>query len=84
MQVLEDHHQRLIEGLAQQYPLDRFERAPLLDLPIHLRQGILALDDTQQAEQVRQRIFHRAVEIASMRPANFLAPRSLDRPRPRF
>ena len=57
VQVFENHHQRLIEALAQQDPFDRFERAPLPHLPIHLRQRIVALDDTEQAEQVRQRIF---------------------------
>ena len=30
VQVLEDHHQRLIERFAQQNPLDRLVRPPLV------------------------------------------------------
>ncbi len=50
MQVFEDHRQRLVETLAQQDAFDRFERAPLLDLPIHLREWIVALDDAEQGK----------------------------------
>jgi hypothetical protein len=62
MQVLEDHHQRLIERLAQQYPLDSVECAPLAHLRVHLRQRIVAVGDAEQAEQVRQGIFEAAIE----------------------
>ena len=62
MEVLEDHHQRLVEAFAQQDPLDSFERTPLLQLPVHLRERIVALDDTEQPEQVQQRVLKRAVE----------------------
>jgi hypothetical protein len=41
-----------LSALAQQDALDRVERAPLLDLPVHLRERIVALDDAEQAEQV--------------------------------
>jgi hypothetical protein len=62
MQVLEDHHQRLIERLAQQNPFDRLQRPPLLDPPIRLRQRILTLDDTQQTEQIGQRLFQTSIK----------------------
>jgi len=62
VQVLENHHQRLIEGLAQQDPLDRLQCAPLLHLTVHLCQRIITFDQTQQSEQIRQRILQRAVE----------------------
>ena len=62
VQVLEDHHQRLVERLAQQDALDRIERAPLADLRVHLRQRIVALDDPEQREQIRQRVLQRAIQ----------------------
>ncbi len=62
VEVLEDHHQRLIEALAQHDALDRVQRAPLLDLPVHLRQRIVALDDAEQTEQIGQRVFQTSIE----------------------
>jgi hypothetical protein len=62
MQVLEDDHQRLLQALAQENPLDRFQRAAFLDLPVSLREWIVALDDSEQAEQVWHCIFEATVE----------------------
>jgi len=50
VQILEDHHQRLVERFAQQNPLDRLERPPLLQLPVHLRQRIGAFNDAKQGK----------------------------------
>ena len=41
VQVFEDHHQRLVERFAQQDALDGVEGAPLLDLPVHLRERVI-------------------------------------------
>ena len=46
-----------IQTLVQGDAFDRVERAPLFDLPVHLRQRIIALDDAQQTEQIGQRVF---------------------------
>src|SRR5215469_17562006 len=62
MQVLEDYHQRLIETLAQQEPLDRLQRPPFLQLPVRLRKRVIALDNAEQTEKVRQRVFERPIE----------------------
>ena len=62
VQVLEDHHRRLIERFVQQDALDRLQRPPLPDLPIHLRQRIVTLDDAEQAEQVGQRVFQTSLK----------------------
>ena len=62
VQVLKDHHQRLIERFAQKNALDSIERAPLLYLSIHLRKRIFAFDDSEQREQIRQRVFERPIE----------------------
>jgi hypothetical protein len=53
MQVFEDKHQRLIEALAQKDALNRILGATPADLRIHLRKRIVALDDTEQCEQMR-------------------------------
>ena len=74
MQVLEDHHQRVLERLAQDDPLDRFERAPAPDLRVHLGQRIGAFLYSEQSQQVRQRIAERRVECGK-RGTDFLAPR---------
>ncbi len=62
VEVFKDHHQRLIETLAQHDTLNCLQRAPLLDLPFHLRQRIIAFDDTQQTEQVWQGVFQTSIE----------------------
>ena len=62
VEVLEDHHQRLIQTLAQHDAFDRLQRAPLPDLPVHLSQRIVALDDSKEAEQVGQRVFQASIE----------------------
>jgi hypothetical protein len=73
VEVFEDQHQRLVETLTQDSALDRFQRPPLPDLPVHLRQRIVTLDDAEQTEQVRQRVFQTSIEDRD--PAgNFLAP----------
>jgi len=50
VEILEDYNQRLVETPAQQNPFDRVQRTSLLDLAVHLRQRIVTLDDTEQAE----------------------------------
>ena len=62
MEVFENHHQRLIERFAQSYALDRLQRAPLPDLPVHLREWIITLDNTEQAEQIGQCVFQTSIE----------------------
>ena len=51
MQVLEYHHQRLVEALAQEDALDASERAPLADLRVHLRERVVTLDDPEQPKR---------------------------------
>src|SRR5208282_6373298 len=53
-----------------------FERSPLPDLPVHLRNRILAFDDAEQAEQVWKSIFERTVE-REYAPGQLLSSRSL-------
>src|SRR5271170_8504841 len=72
MQIFEDDDQGLVETLTQQDAFDRFQRALLPDLPVHLRQRIGALDDTEQTEQVRQRILQTRIE-RERAPGYFLA-----------
>jgi hypothetical protein len=62
VEVFEDHHQRLIQTLAQGDAFDRLQRALLLDLPVHLRQRVVALDDAEQTEQIWEGIFERAIQ----------------------
>jgi hypothetical protein len=62
VQILEFHHQRLIETLAQDDAFDRLQRAAFLDLSVHLRERIVALDDAKQTEQIGQRVFQTSVE----------------------
>ncbi len=62
VEVFEDHHQRPVETLAQDDAFDRLQCAPLLYLPIHLRQRIVPLDDAEQTEQLGQRIFQTSIE----------------------
>src|SRR5208282_4318700 len=62
MEVLEDHHQRLIERLAQHDALDRIQRVPLSDLGTHSGKTVGTLNDSEEAEEVRQRILKRAVQ----------------------
>jgi hypothetical protein len=47
VQVLEDHHQRLIEWFAKQDAPDRLQRPPLPQLPVHLHQRVGALDNAE-------------------------------------
>src|SRR4029077_5097256 len=56
VQILENYYERLVEALPQNDAFDRLERPPLFDLSIHLLERIVALYDTQQREQIRQRI----------------------------
>ena len=62
MEVLEYQHQRLVQAFAQQNPLDRLERAPPTNLRIHLGKRIGAFHQSEQPEQIRQRVFQCAVE----------------------
>src|SRR5262249_25608574 len=66
VQILEDHHQRLIHRLAQQNAFDRVQCAPPFDLPIHLRQRVVALDYAQQAEQVGQSVLQPPIEDGNL------------------
>ena len=52
----------LIQALAHDDALDRVERAPALDLRIHLREWIGTILNPEQPEQVRQRVVERRVE----------------------
>jgi hypothetical protein len=54
---------------------DRVQGTPPFDLPIHLRQRVLALDYAQQPVQVRQRILQRPIEDGDL-ARNFLPPRA--------
>ena len=75
VQILEDHHQRLVEALAQQNAFDRIERPPPLHLPVHLRQRIVvALHDSEQTEQVWPRVFQGRIERDDP-SVDLLAPR---------
>ena len=71
MKVLENHHQRLIERLAQHDALDCVKRAAFFDLPIHLRERIETFDDAEQAEQIGQRVFQTSIEDRDL-ARNFL------------
>ena len=62
VQVLENHHYRLIETLAQENALDRILGAAAANLPIHPRKRIVALDQPQQSEQVGAGILERGIE----------------------
>ena len=62
VQVLKDHHQGLVQRLAQQDPLDRLQRAPRAQPFVHLRQWVIAIDNAEQAKQVGLRIFQGTVE----------------------
>src|SRR5216684_5702473 len=62
VEIFEDYHQRLVERFAQQDALDRFQRPPLPDLSVHLRQRIVTLDYGEQAEQIGQRVFQTSVK----------------------
>src|SRR5215469_12121670 len=62
VQVLEDHHQRLIETLEQQEPFDRLQRPPFLQLPVHLRKRVITLDNAEKSEKIWQRVFERPIQ----------------------
>jgi len=57
MQILDQHQQRLVHRLAQHQAFDGFVRAPAAQLRLHLRERVVALDQTQQGKEIRQRIF---------------------------
>src|SRR5262249_46176560 len=75
MKVLEDHHQRLIEALAQQQPLDRVQRAALANLRVHLGEGINRFGNSEQSKQVRDGILEGTIERENF-AVNLLAPRA--------
>ena len=54
VQVLKNHHQRLIETFAEQQPLERLERAALAGLRVHFGQRVLAVRAAQQTKEKRQ------------------------------
>jgi hypothetical protein len=62
VEVFKNDYERLVEALAQHDAFDCLQRAPRLDLPIHLRQRIVTIDDSKQAEQVGQRVFQTSIE----------------------
>jgi hypothetical protein len=47
----------LVEALPHQQPLDGLERALAADLRVHLRQGSGGVGDSQEGEEVGQRVF---------------------------
>ena len=65
-----------LRTLTQQDAFDRVERAPRLDLRIHLRERIVAFYYSQQAEEVGQRIFERALQRQHS-AGDLFAPRAL-------
>src|SRR6266852_4164885 len=66
VQILEDHHQRLVERFAQQDTLDRLERAALADLRIHLRNRVIAFHNPQQRIEVGNGIFQGAIQLQQL------------------
>src|ERR1700730_5203371 len=62
VQVLEDHHQRLLEALTDDDAFDRLQRAPASYPRIHHRQRRTRARDTQQAQDVGQRLRKHRVE----------------------
>ena len=74
MKVLEDHHQRVVQRLAQYDPLDSFERALASDLRIHLGKRIGAFLYSEQPQQVWQHFTECRVEPGK-RATDFLASR---------
>src|ERR1700722_10925489 len=73
MQVFEDDNQRLVQALAQQDALDRVQRPPLLDLPVHLRKRVATFDDSKQRKEVRNCVFEGAIQREYL-AVHFLAP----------
>ena len=61
MQVFEDHHQRVLQRVAQDEALDRFERAQAPDLRVHLSQRIGGFLDSEQRQQIGQQLAERRV-----------------------
>src|SRR5215469_6725805 len=74
MQVFEDHHQRVLKRLAQNYARDCVERAAALYFRVHLRQRIGIFWDCEQIPQIWRHIGERRVECAERR-TDLLAPR---------
>ena len=76
VQVLENHHEGLIERLAQQDALNRFHRPPASDLRIHLGQRIFAFDQAEQAQEIGQSVLQRAIQGQDL-AVDLLAPGAL-------
>src|ERR1700730_9023550 len=64
VQVLEDHHQRLIQRFTQQNTFDRVERASLANLRVHLRERALFLHLMQIFVETIERLLPLAVVLA--------------------
>ena len=62
MQVLEYHHQRLVEALAHEDALDGFQGAALANLRVHMRKRVVTFDDAEQRKEVRECVFERAIQ----------------------
>jgi len=74
VQILKHDHQRLIQTLAQQNPLYCLQRAPLLDLPVHLREEVEKIIEdalVRKADETKLRRDARAMreKLASQFPA---------------
>jgi hypothetical protein len=74
VQILENHYQRLVDRFTQQNPLDRLQRTPPFHLPVHLGERVGLFLDSQQPEQVRQRVAERWFERGKL-GAHLPAPR---------
>ena len=76
VQVLEDDDERLVEALAHDEALDRLARAAASNGSVHLVEARVARRNSEQREQMRQRIFERAVERQHL-AGDLFAPRAL-------
>src|SRR5262245_60397353 len=76
MQVFKKDHERLIETLAQQHPLDGVQDASASDLPVHLvkRRGVSR--SRKQEEEIGKAIFETAIERQHF-AGDFLSPPSV-------
>ena len=62
VEVFKGHYQWMIQTLAEHQSFDCVQRAPLAQLRIHCGQRIIAVDDSEQRVQIRERVTQGAVE----------------------
>src|SRR5271169_6825154 len=63
VQVLENDQQRLLETFADQQAFDCLERALLSKLPVHSRDWIVSLEDSEHRAHIRKRIEQTSIEL---------------------